>query len=211
MSCAPRYSGRAAYVAAMPEESEVELDALHEHVHHEAERDGAGLTRRIALSTSVLAALAAVSSLQAGGTVNEALALKTEATRLQAEASDQWAYYQAKGIKGAVAQAAAASWQAAGKTPPADLVSAPARYAHDQDSARTAALAKEHARDEASHEADVLMEQHHGYAYAVALFQVAIALGAVAALTRIRAVWLGSLLLGAVGLILDLLPLLRHG
>ena len=37
-------------------------------------------------------------------------------------------------------------------------------------------------------------------AYAVALFQVAIALGAVAALTRNRMVWLGSLGGGAVGL-----------
>ncbi|HEY0778465.1 MAG TPA: DUF4337 family protein [Gemmatirosa sp.] len=195
----------------MPEEAEVDLDAVHEHVHHEAEHEGAGLTRRIALSTSVLAALAAVSSLQAGGTVNEALALKTEATRYQAEASDQWSYYQAKGIKAAVAQAAAASWSAAGKAPPAALAAAPARYAHDQDSARTAALAKEHARDEVSREADALMAKHHGYAYAVALFQVAIALGAVAALTRMRAIWLGSLLLGGVGIILDLIPLLRGG
>ena len=200
-----------AYFVGMPEESEVDLDALHERVHEQAEHEGAGLTRRIALSTSVLAALAAVSSLQAGGTVNEALALKTEATRLQAEASDQWAYYQAKGIKSAIASAAASTWAAAGKAPPADLVAAPARYAHDQDSARTAAVAKEHARDAVSHEADVLMDKHHGYAYAVALFQVAIALGAVAALTRIRAVWIGSLILGAVGVILDLLPLLRGG
>ena len=195
----------------MPEEAEVDLDALHERVHEEAEHDGAGLTRRIALSTSILAALAAVSSLQAGGTVNEALALKTEATRLQAEASDQWSYYQAKGIKASVAQAAAASWAAAGKEVPAALVAAPARYARDQDSARTAATAKEHARDEVSREADVLMEKHHGYAYAVALFQVAIALGAVAALTRTRAVWLASLALGMVGVVLDLLPLLRRG
>ncbi len=195
----------------MPEEAEIDLDALHERVHEQAEHEGVGLTRRIALSTSVLAALAAVSSLQAGGTVNEALALKTEATRLQAEASDQWAYYQAKGIKGAVAQAAAASWQAAGKAVPQALATAPARYARDQDSARTAALAKERTRDEVSREADVLMEKHHGYAYAVALFQVAIALGAVAALTRMRIVWLASLALGAVGVVLDLIPLLRHG
>ena len=195
----------------MPEEAEVDLDALHERVHEEAEREGAGLTRRIALSTSILAALAAVSSLQAGGTVNEALALKTEATRLQAEASDQWAFYQAKGIKAAVAQAAATSWTVAGKTPPADLAATPGRYGRDQDSLRTVAVAKEHARDDASREADALMEQHHGYAYAVALFQVAIALGAVAALTRMRAVWIGSLVLGGAGVILDLLPLFHRG
>jgi hypothetical protein len=43
------------------------------------------------------------------------------------------------------------------------------------------------------------MHHHHRYAQAVALLQVAIALGAVAALTRRRAVWFGSIALGAVG------------
>ena len=41
----------------------------------------------------------------------------------------------------------------------------------------------------------------------MALFQVAIALGAVAALTRARLVWYASLLLGVSGVILGLLPL----
>ncbi len=195
----------------MPEEAEVDLDALHERVHHQAEHEGAGLTRRIALSTSILAALAAVSSLQAGGTVNESLALKTEATRLQAEASDQWAFYQAKGIKAAVAQGTIAMLAAQGRPVPPALAATPARYAAEQDTTRRAAAAKERARDEVSRESDVLMEKHHGYAFAVALFQVAIALGAVAALTRVRGVWLASLALGAVGVVLDLLPLLRRG
>lgn len=193
----------------MPEEIEIDTDALRERVHEEAEREG-GLTRLIALSTSVLAALAAVSSLQAGSAVNEALALKTEATRLQAEASDQWALYQAKGIKGAVAQGALITWQAAGRPAPATLAGEPARYAREQAAVQEAATKKERARDAAAEESDRLMERHHGYAYAVAFFQVAIAMGAVAALTRLRLVWAGSLLLGAVGVVLDLLPLLRH-
>jgi len=45
------------------------------------------------------------------------------------------------------------------------------------------------------------MHKHHGYAYAVALFQIAIALGAVAALTRSRPVYALSLLSGAGGLV----------
>jgi hypothetical protein len=58
------------------------------------------LLKAIALSTALFAALAAVAP-YARSTVNEALVLKTEATRLQAEASDNLAAYQAKGIKGA--------------------------------------------------------------------------------------------------------------
>ena len=43
------------------------------------------------------------------------------------------------------------------------------------------------------------MHQHHFFAQAVALLQVAIALGAVAALTHKRVVWIGSVLLGVAG------------
>ena len=42
------------------------------------------------------------------------------------------------------------------------------------------------------------MHQHHRFANSVALFQVAIALGAVAALTRVRLVWYGSIAVGVL-------------
>src|SRR5512143_3169275 len=102
----------------MPEGPEVETERLHEAIHEELERDGGSFLRNIALTTALLAALAAISSLRAGGTVNEALRLETEATRLQAQASDQWAYYQAKGVKASVSEAILESWKAAGKEPP---------------------------------------------------------------------------------------------
>ena len=53
--------------------------------------------------------------------------------------------------------------------------------------------------DEKSEEADHLMHHHHFFAQSVALLQVSIALGAVAALTRKRLVWVGSTLLGLLG------------
>src|SRR6478609_8263957 len=117
----------------MPEEPEVETEKLHEAIHEELEREGGSLLKRIALTTAVLAALAAVASLEAGSTVNEALALKSDATRLQAQASDQWAYYEAKGIKKAVADASGSAWRAAGKTPPPELAEQAAKYGHEQD------------------------------------------------------------------------------
>ena len=61
---------------------------------------------------------------------------------------------------------------------------------------------KERERDEKSKEADQLLARHHGFANAVALFQIAIALGAVAALTYARTVWLGSMVVGAVAIVL---------
>ena len=192
----------------MPEEIEVDTDSLREKIDEEIERTGGSLLRWISLTTAILAALAAIGSLRAGATVNEALLLKTEATRLQAEASDQWAYYQAKGIKAAVAQGAQSSWQAAGRQSPAALTDQAARYVREQGDIQKKALEFEHQRDERSHEADVLLEQHHRYAAAVALFQIAIALGAIAALTKVRLAWIVSLFAGAMGTVALLLPML---
>ena len=157
------------------------------------------MLKGIALTTALLAALAAIAALRAGATVNEALVLKTEAARLQAEASDQWTYYQAKGIKAAVQEASRAAWLANGKEPPARLEEATKRYAEEQKDIQKEARAKELERDAKSTEADHLLHRHHGFANGVAIFQVAIALGAVAALTRNRLIWFGSLLLGVIG------------
>ena len=170
------------------------------------EREGGWLLKAIALTTAVLAALAAVAALRAGGTVNEALVLKTEATRLQAEASDQWAAYQAKSIKAAVQQASESAWLAVGKDPPEQFDQEQQRYGREQAQIEQVAREKERECDAKSAEADRLLYEHHHFADSVALFQVAIALGAVAALTRMRLVWYGSMIvgLGGVGLLLAL-------
>ena len=186
----------------MPEAPEVETERLHEAIHEELEHGGGVFLKRIALSTALLAAMAAIAALRAGATVNEALVLKTESTRLQAEASDQWAYYQAKGIKAGVQEAARTSWLAVNKEPPAEYAEKQKRYLEEQTEIQKKARELEKERDAKSAEADHLLHHHHGFANAVAVFQVSIALGAVAALTKSRPVWLGSLLLGAGGIVL---------
>jgi hypothetical protein len=183
----------------MPE-SEVEMDNVQEAIHEELEREGGNLLKTIALTTAIMAAFAAVAALRAGATVNEALVLKTEATQLQAQASDQWAYYQAKGIKAATLDSTAAAWSAAGKTAPPDVSINRKRYVDEQAAISAAAREKEHERDRRNAEAEHLLHQHHRFASSVALLQVAIALGAVAALTRIRLVWFGSSVVGLAGI-----------
>jgi hypothetical protein len=183
----------------MPEEIEIDTDKLHEAIHEEVEKEGGTLLRTVALTTAIFAAIAAVASLEAGSTVNEALALKTESTRLQAEASDQWAYYQAKGIKAVIAETQSTVWHALDKAPPEELAKNKERYTEEQKEAKDKAQELEKQRDEKEHEADHLMHHHHFFAQSVALLQVAIALGAVAALTRKRLAWVGSLLLGLGG------------
>ena len=194
----------------MPEEIEIDTDKLHEAIHEEVEKEGGALLRTIALTTALFAAFAAVASLLAGGTVNEALALKTEATQLQAQASDQWAYYQAKGIKAVVFEAQKGVLAAADKPVSPEIEKNIARYKDEQQEAKKKAEEFEHERDEKGKEADHLIHQHHYFAYSVAMLQVAIALGAVAALTRKRWAWLGSTALGLVGAVIFLWALLAH-
>ena len=191
----------------MPEGAEIDTDSLRETIDDELEKQGGGrLLRLISFSTALIAAIGAVAALQAGDTVNEALGLKSDAATLQGQASDQWALYQAKGIKGAVADAIAATWTAAGKAVPSDISSA--RYTAEQRTIELKARELEAERDRISHEAEGLLRRHHRFANAVALFQVAIALGAISALTRMRGVWYGSLALGAGGLAFFVWPFL---
>ena len=190
----------------MPEQPEVELAELREeHVEEEAAR---GLVKAIALTTALFAALAAVAALRAGGTVNEALLLKTESTQLQSQASDQWSAYQAKSIKAALQEVASNSWSAAGKQPPAIFGQERERYAHEQKVIAQTARQLEQGRDRKSEEAERLLHEHHRFADSVALFQVAIALAAIAALTRVRKIWFGSLIMGLGGATLFFMTIL---
>jgi hypothetical protein len=194
----------------MPEDVEIETENLREAIHEEMEREGGSLLKTIAVTTAIFAAIAAVAALRAGGTANEALMLQTEATRLQAEASDQWAYYQAKGIKAAVQESVRASWLAIGKEAPAQYGDAQKRYANEQAEISKKAREKEHERDAKAAEAEHLFHKHDGFANSVALLQVAIALGAVAALSRNRWIWFASLLLGIGGAALFFITLLHR-
>src|SRR2546430_3262511 len=80
------------------EEAEIPLEGLHEEIHHHAEHGGEKWISWVALSTALLAVLAAIAGLLSGDRVNEAM-------MSQIESADQWAYYQAKGIKAAVLDA----------------------------------------------------------------------------------------------------------
>ncbi len=194
----------------MPEEIEIDTDKLRETIDNEIERSSGRLMRLVALTTAILAAVTAIVSLHAGSTINEALVLKSEATDLQARASDQWAFYQAKGIKSAIATSAASAYSAAGRPAPDSLRAQSARYTSEQRGIQAEARKLEAERDAKSREADGLLAQHHHYAFAVALLQVAIALGAVAALTRQRIALALSGVSGLAGILLALVAALRH-
>src|ERR1041384_3207742 len=78
---------------------------LEEHEHHEHHKaEPANWQRYLSLSTAMIAVLAAVASLESGANSNEAILEKSEAMLYQSKASDQWAFFQAKGIKATIAE-----------------------------------------------------------------------------------------------------------
>ena len=169
---------------------EVPLEQVQEHIEHHAhghaEEGGGGFISAIALSTAVLAALAAVVSLLAGDHANEAMIS-------QMKASDQWAYYQAKGIKAAVLTSKTELLSAQGQKVSEKDHAKIEQYAEDQKEINEKALDLEK-------EAKAHLEKHKLLAPAVTMFQIAIAVGAISALTRKKIFWGFSLLFGLAGL-----------
>ncbi len=196
----------------MPEEVEIETKDMQETIEElREERAERALeerqsqwTRWISLTTALLAVVAAVAALQSGSLVNEALDAGNRAVLRQAQASDAWAYYQAKGVKSNGAQQTADLLRAVAPARPAQAAKwgeEAARYKTEQKELQTEAGKLEHERDDKLKEADALMHHHHIFAYCVTFTQVAIALSAIAALTKRKPVWYLSLLAGVGGVI----------
>src|SRR5215470_5885572 len=81
----------------------------------------------LSFTTAVIAVLAAIAALESGTFSNEALMQKNEAVLAQAKASDQWAYYQAKGVKAAIYAAQGSTEKAQKETEEQQEISKSAR------------------------------------------------------------------------------------
>jgi hypothetical protein len=177
----------------MPENAEVDSDKLqeaigqvHEELVHERTPQWA---RFVGLGAALFAVVAAVAALRSGDLINEA-------TINQIKASDTWTEYQAAREKEHTYTIARNDLIDRGSRNPARVREYSGEIAREtakekplETSART--LEKESAAE---------VTRHQAFEYAVALLQVGIALGAVAALSRSRPAWYVSLAAGAVGI-----------
>jgi Domain of unknown function (DUF4337) len=171
---------------------EVPMEHLHEHVQESAHQSRESWISWVALSTAVLAVLAALAGLLAGSHVNEAM-------MSQIEAADHWAFYQAKGIKAAVLDAKMTLSDAPNEQDRAKAE----RYQEEQ-----SIIQKE--AEEMEKEAKQNFHQHEVFARAVTMFQIAIAIAAISALTRKRKFWVVSLVFGGIGGVFLVLGFLAH-
>ena len=156
----------------------------------------------LSLSTALMAVFAAIASLQAGSHANEAIFEKNEAILHQSQASDQWSFYQAKGIKAIFLKV-----QSQGLVPQAaELAQRLAQQSEHltQEQTEIERTAREFERQvsENNQRASRHLWHHHRFAVSVTVFQVAIALSAIAALTRRPLLFWCGLVGGLVGAIL---------
>lgn len=183
-------------VVAM-EEMKDPTEAIREELHKKAEESREGWIMGVALLAALLAALAAISSLLAGHHANDAMLE-------QIQASDQWNYYQAKGIKAGVL------------TTRIDLMEAMGRPVDPKDRAKVDEYAKEQVEirkvaEEKQAGSKINLHRHVVYSRAVTLFEVAIAVAAISVLTRRKSFWLVSIGFGAIGAVFLILGLFSRG
>ena len=179
-----------------------------EHHAHGKPQAMPGWLRYLSLSTAMIAVFAAVASLESGSNSNEAILEKSEAMLNQSQASDQWAYFQAKGLKATLSEGEAAIITDGKPELAAKLTGEAQRYRAETDQIQKAARELEDKVKENNLRSQELMEHHHHFAIAVTLLQIAIALSAIAALTRRKPLWFLGMAVSAGGVVMFVLGFL---
>lgn len=170
------------------EETEIPLEQVQEQAEH-ALHHGAtsNWVTWAALLSAVLAVLAAISALYAGSRVNEAM-------MDQMRSSDQWSFFQAKGIKASVLETRLGIFESLGTTVPEQAKEKLLEYSNEQKEIKEKAEHFEHASQRS-------FEQHEIFAHAVTFFQIAIAVTAIAVLAKRRRFLMVSGVFGAIGIL----------
>jgi hypothetical protein len=180
----------------------MEHELPHEHVEHAEHAEHAASSGNAFLITvsgtiAVLAVLAAViASLESVETAST-IGAKNEAVLKQSQASDQWAFYQAKSLKQKMYEIAAVT-PASGKAE--EFGKEAQRYADESKDIMRDAKELEQQRDEKLSEADHHEVRHHGLTVSATMVHIAIAIATISIITRgQRWPWIASIILGVSG------------
>jgi hypothetical protein len=158
-------------------------------------------TKYVSLSMIFLAVLAAIATQRGAGYSSGTMKQLNEATFNQANASDQWAFYQAKGIKETICNQELDNLNALGKADPKlveSLTARVARYKKEQIEITAEAKKVEAKRDAARDASAQAADRAREIGLAATIFQIAIALGGITLVMRKRWLWNASLLTGAI-------------
>lgn len=160
----------------------------HDHEMEHATQGGHGdhgvagaMINQIALFTAVIATVGAIFSYMGGATQANAGLYKNNAAIKKTEASNQWNYFQAKSTKQSLAELAR---DLAPEDKKAAYQGKVDRYEKEKNDIKVAADKLEADATQWDKQSDAQMHQHHRWAQATTVLQVAIALAAIALLTK---------------------------
>jgi hypothetical protein len=157
-----------------------------EHAHHILSEGKEKWVLYVALTTAIIAVLAAITGLIANDHADEAMLA-------QIKSSDQWAFYEAKSIKSEEIATSNKILVALGKTvAPQDSAKIKSNKA---DQAKIMADAKSLEKESVEHGV-----KHKILARGVTLFQIAIAIGAISIITKRKILWITSVGFAAIGI-----------
>ncbi|MEP6873045.1 MAG: DUF4337 domain-containing protein [Burkholderiales bacterium] len=167
----------------------------HDHeLEHAAEHDPKGMAGQLAVVTAILATVGAIFAYMGGATQANAGLYKNDAAIKKTEASNQWNYYQSKSSKQNLSELALELAPEPRKAFYADEVK---RYKNEKAEIKTEAEKLEAASKDWDDKSAEQMHQHHRWAQATTALQIAIAMAAIALLTKKR--WLEKLVFGVSG------------
>ena len=178
----------------------------HDHELEHAAQHGAGdsFTGRIAVTTALLATVGALFSYQGGAMQANAGMAKNNAAIKKTEASNQWNYYQAKSGKQNLAEL---GMELAPINKRDYYTQAIERYKEEKADIKKNAETFEAESKAWDKQSDEQMHLHHRWAQATTALQIAIALSAIALLTRRKWLQWGVYGLSAFGIALGILAL----
>ncbi len=192
-------------------------DGFHVHGPHDhklehaqqgghGDHGGAGMVNQIAMFTAIIATVGAIFSYMGGATQANAGLYKNNAAIKKTEASNQWNYYQSKSTKQSLAELARDLAPAERKE---ELQGKVERYEKEKGEIKTVADKLEAEATEWEHQSDEQMHQHHRWAQATTALQVAIALAAIALLTKKKWLEYAMFVVGALGTAVGVAALLH--
>ena len=190
-----------------PHDHELEHATQHAHGEQAHGSAGGGMINQIALFTAVVATVGAIFAYMGGATQANAGLYKNNAAIKKTEASNQWNYFQAKSTKQSLAEV---SRDLAPNTADREKYQAKIdRYEKEKKEIEADARKIEAESKDWDAKSDAQMHQHHRWAQATTALQVAIALAAIALLTRKKWLQWGMFGMGAIGLSIGIAAILH--
>ena len=175
----------------------------HEHeLEHQSHEEPHGMAGRLAVATAIIATVGAVFAYMGEFKQVNAGLFKNEAAIKKTDAANQWAYYQAKNNRQNIAEIAIDLAPDARK----DFYrSEAARYKGEKAEIQKNAEELEKESTEWNDRSESEIHEHHRWQQATTALQIAIALAAIALLSRSRRLQKGVYALAAVGVVIGVL------